>query len=444
MTTLTIAFAPRESAARDPLDRATEADIEISVGDCRLTELEDRQARTVRPTFRASAYRLAAWLAEHWWRLRWEPESATLDWQLSHNLAAVGGGYVWPALTIVSDGEGVTLGMRPSTPTPTEDIRYLVRRDLRIPVASLVSGIDHFVDAVIARLRAADLPDTELERLWTEIQQERYDPETATWRKLEALAGLDPGTEDGAFLEPLLTQQSAIGRSGLEELIADAKQATPETLKALADLREHSASKLALPEIAPLQWRIQADLQRTQTWNTLLEASPDQPWQRAYQAAGIAREYWGFTPGAISSARLAEVLGTAGRPLLTTTPPTTFPISAGFRDDASDSFAVVLGARAPTARRFALARLLGDYLVTSETERLLPATATRTARQKFQRAFAQQLLCPVEDLKAFLDTDQPNEDQIEEAAAQFDVSPLLIRSTLVNQGLLDRQVLQGT
>ena len=126
------------------------------------------------------------------------------------------------------------------------------------------------------------------------------------------------------------------------------------------------------------------------------------------------------------------------------TPPTTkLQISAGFRQDDSAQFAVALGPRAPTGRRFAVARLLGDYLATSDAERLLPATATKTARQKFQRAFAQQLLCPVDDLKAFLDTDYPNDDQIEEAASEFDVSPLLIKTTLVNQGLVDRQALQS-
>ena len=74
---------------------------------------------------------------------------------------------------------------------------------------------------------------------------------------------------------------------------------------------------------------------------------------------------------------------------------------------------------------------------------MLPATATKTARQKFQRAFAQQLLCPVDDLKGLVATNQPTDDQIEEAATEFDVSPLLIKTTLVNQGLLERQALQA-
>ncbi len=442
MSSFEIQFSPRESAARDPLDRVAEAEIGIFVGDLCLTELEDRFAKTVRPTLRASTYRLAFWLAENWWRLRWEPESDGHDWQLSHNLAAVGSGYIWPALTLVSDGDDVTLRMRPSRVAPTEDIRYLIRQDLQIPVESFVSGIDRFIGAVIERMRSTGHEQTELEKLWNEILEERQDPETAHWRKLESLAGLDPGATAGAYLDPLLTQQPSIGASGLEELIAACQEATQDTLNKLKDIREQGTTRLAMPNIEPLRERIQDDLSQQSLWN-VLAGTFDAPWQRAYRAADAARKHWSIGPGPISSQQLAEALGTKEQLILTPGKTTQVQLSAGYRNDNSDQFTVALSARAPAGRRFALARLVGDYLVTSDAERLLPATATRTARQKFQRAFAQQLLCPVDDLKAFLDMDHPNDDQIEEAAIEFDVSPLLIKTTLVNQGLMDRQALQA-
>ncbi len=63
MSAFEIRFAPRENAAQDPIERAAGADLSIFVGDLCLTELEDRLAQTVRPTVRASAYRLAYWFA---------------------------------------------------------------------------------------------------------------------------------------------------------------------------------------------------------------------------------------------------------------------------------------------------------------------------------------------------------------------------------------------
>ncbi|NEX17769.1 MAG: hypothetical protein C1943_14400 [Halochromatium sp.] len=428
-----IQFSPRESSACDALDRVAEADIGIVVGDICLTELEDRMAKTVRPTFRASTYRLALWLAENWWRLRWEPEDDSLDWQLSHNLAAIGAGYVWPALTLVSDGERVMLRMRPSTVTASADIRYLLQTDLRISVESLITGIDRFIGAVIERLRACGQQDTDLEMLWNDLLEERQDAETAQRRKLEALAGLDPDADEGAFLDSLLAQQSSIGPSGLEELVAACKAATQDTLNVLAGLHEQGATRLALPAIEPVRARIRKDLGKQSVW-TILGGQAPATWQRAYRAADAVREHWGLGPGAISNTQLAEALGTDAQRLFAPSTATQCPISAGFRDDLSGHFDVVLAARAPTGRRFAVARLLGDYLASADTEHLLPATATKTARQTFQRAFAQQLLCPVDDLKRVLDTDQPDDERIEDAALEFDVSPLLVKTTLVHQG----------
>lgn len=72
------------------------------------------------------------------------------------------------------------------------------------------------------------------------------------------------------------------------------------------------------------------------------------------------------------------------------------------RADASMSQrSIPLGARSSTGRRFALARLVGDHL----------------------------------------DTANPNDDQIEDAASAFDVSPLLTKTTLVNQRIIARQAL---
>lgn len=99
--------------------------------------------------------------------------------------------------------------------------------------------------------------------------------------------------------------------------------------------------------------------------------------------------------------------------------------------------------RLPTSRRFAFLRLVGDHLTSTPEDMLLPATEARTARQKIQRAFAQEFLCPFRDLRAFLGTDSPTDEHLEQAADTFRVSPLLVRTTLVNRGMLPRESLAG-
>ncbi len=269
VSTFEIRFAPREGAAQDPIERAAEADLSLFVGDICLTEIEDRLARTVRPTLRASAYRLAYWLAENWWRLRWEPERDDLDWRMSHCLAAAGGGYVWPALSLVGDGENLILRMRPSAVTPIENIRYLVKDDVQIPVEVFVAGIDSFVDAVIDRLRTTGHAQTELEALWSHVQAERRSPDAARWRKLEALAGLDPDAQEGAFLETLLAQQARTGPAALDELLAAFKQAAPATLEGLLDARHQATTARAMPDTEALRRRVRADLAKRTNRSTL-------------------------------------------------------------------------------------------------------------------------------------------------------------------------------
>jgi len=44
-------------------------------------------------------------------------------------------------------------------------------------------------------------------------------------------------------------------------------------------------------------------------------------------------------------------------------------------------------------------------------------------------------------LREFLGGGRPDDEAIEEAASHFQVSPLLIRSTLVNKGILERESL---
>jgi Zn-dependent peptidase ImmA (M78 family) len=85
--------------------------------------------------------------------------------------------------------------------------------------------------------------------------------------------------------------------------------------------------------------------------------------------------------------------------------------------------------------------MIGDHLYFTNQERLLPATHAKTSRQKFQRAFAQEFLCPFDALMEKIQTEQPDEDAIAEAAAHFHVSPLTVRTTLVNRHKLDREAL---
>ena len=127
--------------------------------------------------------------------------------------------------------------------------------------------------------------------------------------------------------------------------------------------------------------------------------------------------------------------------------------SGALDDDATDSRIaflldqdgnrrrIVFRSKWRTGRRFELARLLGDLLLTDENDRLYPATRARTYRQKMQRSFAAELLSPFNEIEHELGGDLSDEAQ-QEIAEHFDVSPLVVRTLLVNHGRLDRAELE--
>ena len=87
--------------------------------------------------------------------------------------------------------------------------------------------------------------------------------------------------------------------------------------------------------------------------------------------------------------------------------------------------------------RFEAARLLCDELIAPDSDKWLPATDSRTSRQKIQRAFAAELLCPINSLDEFLSGDYTPE-RIEDAAEHFGISPLAISSHLANNNRISR------
>ena len=157
------------------------------------------------------------------------------------------------------------------------------------------------------------------------------------------------------------------------------------------------------------------------------------PWRVGVAAAKDfrARERWGGEP--IDDKRLAELCGvSAGVAALR---------GGGKRGQMAflmrvrDDHRVVLRAAYGTGRRFELARLLGDRLLVAGDDRLRPATRAYTYRQKMQRAFAAEFLCPIESLKHEMDGDY-SEEAVEAAARRFSVSPLLVQRQLDNNGLV--------
>ena len=407
-------------------EQAALADLTIRANGSVLTESEDLFAMTIQEGARLSAYHLALWVASNWWRLRWEPWRDTADWKMSHCIAAAGGGYAWPDICFASDGSLVLMTARPlhSKEMP---VRYLCASMESISASEFEAGLTDFIERVLGRIESFTRDKDVLRTLWQDVQEERQHPQQTAWRKLEALMGYDPDEVDETLMNELQVLSQVYGIGSIEELAAYGAKQTPRVVEELV-ARAGKTEKINIHK-----------------WDVIKKEMTNRnnapPWQQAQEAAAAVRGAWGLSATSpISNEALADLLSI--RPeSIESGEALKLPGLGVTSGSEKNTFALLLSKRLNTGRRFELARLVGDSLNADPADRLLPATQLKTARQKFQRAFAQEMLCPYNALLAFLGGGAIDDEAIEEAAITYHVSPLLVKTTLVNHGLLQREEL---
>ena len=405
-------------------DEATLGELGIHVGLTCLTQAIESETNKLRDGANLPAYRLAEWLAWHWWRLRWEParqRPRDVDWSMAHDLASIGGGWLWPNITIKSDGERILFHARPSRIVETEPLRFTSDAIKFIPVEHFEEGIDRFVASVLARLKKRKLKDTDLHSIWSELNTERQDKEISQFRKFEAYLGFDPDEAEPVLIERLIEQGAAIGLDAMSEVAAD----DPQSALGLHDM----AQKLGF-DIRP------GDVVQNVSELLPVDRSQVPAWKVGVDLAHQLRLQESLGDEPISNTRLAELSGMRKQDLSSVEPTRNIAFAFALDGENSTKGRVVLRSAGEQGRRFAVARLLADRLLDKHNELLHPATGTYTYRQKLQRAFAGEFLSPVNSLLSFLNDDFTDEKQ-QDAADYFNVSPLAVQTLLVNNDYLD-------
>jgi hypothetical protein len=408
-----------------PEERATYAAVGIRCGDLWLTEAEDFFVNRIRQKVCLSAYPLAEWFAWNWWRLRWEPQRHSSDWAMAHRMSTIGRGYVWPNITIISDGERLVFVPKPTQARPAEPLRYLCQTPAIVGSSVFEGGIDEFVERVLEQLKAESISTSNLSDIWNALMEERRSPETALRRKFEALLGYEVDEAGEDLLEQLVNDANKLGAGGVQELAAARMEGgMPATSEQIIDVAGRSGFSLNPKDAVQLR--------------RPLSFAPAVPaWRRGVAAAKALREQEQFGDEKISNHQLSQLAGVPDTAI------TEINRSGGLLSFAFDqgpsNGRLVLRSRYETGRRFDLARLVGDRIIASN-DALRPATRASTYRQKLQRAFASEFLCPFARLTEVLAGDF-SDDAIQDAALHFDVSMLTVRTLLANHGLVGRETL---
>jgi hypothetical protein len=240
--------------------------------------------------------------------------------------------------------------------------------------------------------------------------------------------GFDPEECPEQALSAALLWESQIGEAALSELAPAiaASGGTPDL--ALIGKLASAGGIVGTPDITP---------------DSIDHLDHGAPWERAIHDARALRHRMGSVSGPVPDRSLHDLLGMSSDAAANWSAPVgRSPVAVAIPlNDHQLKF--VPRRRNSVGRRFELARFLGEYLRPSTHEaRWLASTDLSTFRQKYQRAFAAEFLCPIDSLTSFLGGEFSSY-AFEEAAAEFDVSEQTITSLLLNNGYIHHPWTEG-
>jgi hypothetical protein len=395
-----------------------------------LTKNEDIWSKTVKNTVLTSAFPLCMWLAQSWWRLMFEPLppnniKPSIDWRLSHEMASANNGFLWPAVSMASDTEFMQIWSKSSDNTKKQSIYYLTTTmsPVLIEINEFEKIVDDFFNTVLSRLDATKIQKTSLHELWNEVNEERNDKSSFKYRKFEAELGYDPDECPYQLMEKVLNIEKKIDHEALSELIPICgKNSFKEPLNELDELIQSTGIK----------GKFDFSFEKP---NTIF--SNTHPWQKANIYAQKFRKLLDLKDTSpVSTKKLYEIIGLTKSQIDSWLPVKRQNVSIGI-PETHKIYKFYPRKKYPTSKRFELARFLGDYLNKKSDKNVncIASSDLSTQRQRFQRAFAAEFLCPFQSLEDFLKNDF-SDSAIEEAAEYFEVSETTVKSILANHGYL--------
>lgn len=428
MTDLQLSISNWEVAGQGTAEvLASTGRLRLQVGDINLTEHEDTFSRTSRQEVLVSAYPLAFWLAANWWRLLHEPKPPErwrpcTDWRLAHEWPAANSGTIWPAVVLASEGNTIQFQASIAAGSRQQSIRYLntLPVPVSIPREQVEAVLDAFIASVLSRLEAWDAIHTELLDLWQEVKDERTDEDSSRYRRLEACLGFDPDKAPEALMGQALRLAATMGA---------------QTFSEIAPVYGRSGQG-QVPGLQQLQLLLesQAITARLQLSAIAIPSPSDSrtPWRRAQLLARALRQKLNLSNQPIPTYVLCDLFGLTTKIFETELPRTRYPIALAV-PGPTGQIALHLRKRKTPARRFELARFIGDVLFTgSPVEGWYVSSDIPTERQKLQRAFAAEFLCPAEGALEQLRGDY-SEPAVEQVADQFGVSTEIVENLITNQ-----------
>lgn len=411
-----------------PEHRATWARLNISVADCPISEVYDKEARSVRTGLYLPVYPLAEWIATRWFPLFCEPKvpgkGDERDFRRNHALRSASEGFALPEVTLVSEGRDMRVEWT-AVDLPHHGLQFVSSGEARETRDGLKHSLCQFVDRVVQRLDEV-LPghETPLQEEWAGLQA--LGDEEIDFCETAARLGLDPFSLEPTQEREVMTVHEKIPESLREEFFQVA------SLDSLDEHRQwiEQSMKLAAGSLSGTS-DVLPDLRSFAARSFAVGLPSPLPWQAGYDCAHKLRKYLGLNGAPMSDNDFVEKLGFGA---VTYFPNVHVNIDGlVVRDAPTQRGSFVLSGNLSASRRFAYARSLFEYLANPATASLVSRAITYDQRRN--RAFAAELLAPGEAIRRRFSGDTVSQERVEEIADEFAVSEYVIRHQIENHRL---------
>lgn len=419
-----------QSAATDPIDRASWSAIKIRAGSRTISRTEDKALQAERSQLYLPTFPIAEWIVQNWWHLLHEPcrteavpsvhaDEPHFSWTKRHCLRAADSALLLPALYIFHDGRDLRAQWFRDAEgaLPHMTAEFVDSGATTLHAGATEDALTTFVNDCLSRVSAIEDPRIEeLQRDWSAITQ--ADEEERAFCIIAGRLGIDPYTHAPNY--------DAVTRF-IEELVED------PNVPLVKDLTTASS-----PEHIVQHWewinqtQSRYGLGRVRAALAEANGSATSAFQFGYEIAhrvrnrarldldvplpgieGVADAGYGF------ELSVGPEVSTSGREIRSI---------AGWADA---NLAVVAGSpQHRLSKRFALARAL-FFLLVSPKDAVRLVTGAFTWDQQASRAFAAELIAPREALKKHVTVFADRAD-VGRLARRYQASPMLIKRQLEN------------
>lgn len=411
---------------RGPELASTWASLLIRVDDSVITRVLDRRAQTVRDRVYLPLYPLAESLVTNWWFLLHEVGNpAKKDdhaFRRRHALVSAKDGYAFPRLDVTSSGTRVLLAWTPDS-CRWAKLDYQGGGQTWVDKNQLRESCADLVDRVVQRLTACGVEGTLLQEEWASIQA--ADRDESQFCMAAAGLGWDPYAVNDSERAAVLQLRDVLDEAVFGEAVAvlDAKHLEENVADIAAALGPGRCTGLRLQHL------------RATCAQPVARADGDSPWNAGYVLAREVRRRLVLDDEPLASVNaLGEALHENPAVLAEATQSRDFGsadlVNGVVAMDADGLPAFALRGGPEANRRFHFCRGLAEVLTSPGSPALL--TQARSDRQQRSRAFAAEFLAPATALQAKVPRRVLDEDDVDELAAEFGVSPWLIAHQLAN------------